>query len=66
MMQTRLILETAPRPKDSIVIAESWQDVEPILERNAMLRSMPQKSDWGKGQIWRSTWDLGQNTACEV
>ena len=42
MMQTRLILEAAPRPKDSIIVAESWQDVEPILERNKMLRSMPQ------------------------
>ena len=39
MMQTRLILETAPRVKDSIIIAESWQDVEPILEHNKMLRS---------------------------
>lgn len=24
------------------------QDVEPILERNKALRSMPQKSDWGR------------------
>lgn len=47
-MQTRLLLETAPRAKDSIIIAESMQDVEPILERNAALRSMPQKSDWGR------------------
>ena len=48
MMQTRLILEAAPRPKDSIIVAESWQDVEPILEHNKMLRSKPQKSDWGR------------------
>ena len=52
MMQTRLILEAAPRPKDSIIVAESWQDVEPILERNKMLRSMPQPprrpGDWGR------------------
>lgn len=26
----------------------SSDDVEPILDRNALLRSMPQKSDWGK------------------
>jgi hypothetical protein len=44
-METRLILEAAPRPKDSIIVAESMQDVEPILERNKMLRGMPQKSD---------------------
>ena len=48
MMQTRLILETAPRPKDSIIVAESWQDVEPILEHNKMLRSQQQRSDWGR------------------
>ena len=47
-MQTRLILDAAPRPKDSIIIVESMQDVEPILERNALLRTMPQKSDWGR------------------
>jgi hypothetical protein len=28
---TRLILEAAPRLRDSIIVAESWQDVEPIL-----------------------------------
>lgn len=27
---------------------ERVQDVEPILEHNKMLRSMPQKSDWGR------------------
>ena len=47
-MQTRLILEAAPRPKDSAIIADSWQDVEPILERNKWLRSQRQKSDWGR------------------
>jgi hypothetical protein len=41
-MQTRLILEEGVRPKDSLIIADSWQDVEPILERNKMLRAMPQ------------------------
>ena len=47
-MQTRLILEAAPRPKGSLIIAESWQDVQPILEHKKMLRSQPQKSDWGR------------------
>lgn len=27
---------------------ESVQDVEPILDHNAYLRSQPQKSDWGR------------------
>ena len=27
---------------------EHVQDVEPILERNRMLRAQPQKSDWGR------------------
>jgi hypothetical protein len=30
------------------LIRERVQDVEPILERNAMLRGMEQKSDWGR------------------
>jgi hypothetical protein len=47
-MHTRLILERAPKAKESLIIAESIQDVEPILERNKVLRSMPQKSDWGR------------------
>jgi len=47
-METRLILEQAPRAKDSLIIAESMQDVEPILERNKALRSTPQRSDWGR------------------
>ena len=40
------VLEAAPRAKDSIVVRESWQDVEPILEHNKMLRSQQQRSDW--------------------
>lgn len=47
-MQSRLLLDAAPRPRDSIIIAESMQDVEPILEHNKMLRTMPQHSDWGR------------------
>jgi hypothetical protein len=30
------------------VIFERVQDVEPILEHNKMLQTMPQKSDWGR------------------
>jgi len=47
-METRLILEKGVRPNDSIVIADSWQDVEPILEHNKELRTQSQKSDWGR------------------
>lgn len=47
-MQTTLILDSAPRPKDSIVIAKTIQDVEPILENNARLRTQQQRSDWGR------------------
>ena len=47
-METRLILEAAPQPKDSIIVVESMQDVEPILEHNKRLRSEPHKSDWGR------------------
>lgn len=47
-MQTRVLLEAAPHARDSLIHVHSMQDVEPILERNAMLRSLPQKSDWGR------------------
>jgi hypothetical protein len=47
-MKTELILDQAPRPKDSIIIAKTVQDVEPILENNAMLRTQQQRSDWGR------------------
>ena len=47
-MRTRLVLESAPRARDSIIIVQSMQDVEAILERNKLLRSMPQKSVWGR------------------
>ena len=33
---------------DKKIINYHEQDVEPILEHNAMLRSQPQKSDWGR------------------
>lgn len=47
-MFTRLHLDRAAQARDSLIIAESMQDVEPLLERNKQLRSMPQKSDWGR------------------
>ena len=37
-----------PDPNDKEVIAVTTQDVEPIVEHNALLRSMQQKSDWGR------------------
>lgn len=33
---------------DRSVAVVSQDDVEPVLERNKALRSMPQKSDWGR------------------
>jgi len=33
---------------ENVVHWERIQDVEAILERNKQLRSMPQKSDWGR------------------
>ena len=47
-MDTKLILDEAPRARDSLIHAYSVQDVEPILENNKLLRSMPQKSDFGR------------------
>jgi hypothetical protein len=34
--------------RDGKIIADSRQDVEPILKRNKTLRGEPQKSDWGR------------------
>jgi hypothetical protein len=36
------------RPDDSRFVIERVQDVEPVLEWNAMLRSQEQRSDWGR------------------
>lgn len=47
-MQTSLTLARGVKPTDSKIIAATEQDVEPILERNKMLRSMEQKSEWGR------------------
>lgn len=33
---------------EKLIIAETMQDVEPILERNKALRATPQQSDWGR------------------
>jgi hypothetical protein len=41
-MDTRLSLD------DGKLVVHTMQDVEPILERNKALRSMEQKSDWGR------------------
>ena len=43
-METKLHLDRS----EKLIIAHSLQDVEPILEHNKALRSMPQKSDWGR------------------
>jgi hypothetical protein len=43
-MLTRLVLDR----NDKKIVAVTEQDVEPILERNHYLRSVEQKSDWGR------------------
>ena len=43
-MPTRLTLDRS----ENLIVAETIQDVEPILEHNKMLGSIEQKSDWGK------------------
>jgi hypothetical protein len=47
-MRTNLLLDRTERK----IIAVTEQDVEPILERNHLLRSMPQsprrRGDWGR------------------
>jgi hypothetical protein len=42
-MRTDLLLDHA-----GTVIASATQDVEPILQRNAQLRSERQRGDWGR------------------
>lgn len=44
MLQTKIHLDSNGQD----LAIEHVQDVEPILERNKMLRSMEQKSDWGR------------------
>jgi len=43
-MLTELSLDRS----EKLVVARTMQDVEPILEQNKELRSMKQKSDWGR------------------
>lgn len=43
-MHTRISLDRG----EKLIVAETTQDVEPILDRNHALRSMEQRSDWGK------------------
>jgi hypothetical protein len=43
-MLTRLVLDR----NDKKIVAVTEQDCAPILERNHYLRSVPQKSDWGR------------------
>jgi len=47
-METRVTLDRSER----LIVAETMQDVEPILERNKALRSEPQpprrRGDWGR------------------
>jgi hypothetical protein len=42
-MRTEVLLDHT-----GTVIASTTQDVEPILERNKVLRGEPQRSDWGR------------------
>ena len=42
-MPTRTHLDSS-----GLIVAETMQDVEAILERNKLLRALPQKSDWGR------------------
>lgn len=44
MMLTRLSLDRS----EKLIVAETIQDVEPILEQNKMLRGEAQRSDWGR------------------
>jgi hypothetical protein len=43
-METRFNLDRG----EKLIVVENVQDVEPILERNKLLRSMEQRSDWGR------------------
>ena len=42
-MQTSVLLERGPRARESLLIAASMQDVEPILELNARERGEAQR-----------------------
>jgi len=62
-MPTRLHLDR----NEKLIIAEHVQDVEPILEHNKQLRSMPQKSDWARhiASIPNVIWEKWMNESQE-
>src|SRR5262245_60745118 len=47
-MQTSVLLERGPRARESLIIASSIQDVEPILELNARERGAARRGGWGR------------------
>ena len=47
-MQTSVLLERGPRARESLIIASSIQDVEPILALNARERGEAQRGDWAR------------------
>jgi hypothetical protein len=51
-LRTDVLLERGVTPRDSRIVASAWQDVAPILERNAALRAAPQpprrREDFGR------------------
>lgn len=41
-------MDTIIHQDGDLMVVENRQDVEPILDRNKELRSIPQRSDWGR------------------
>jgi hypothetical protein len=41
-------VQTLYHADGSVITVQRVQDVEPILEHNKILRTLPQKSDWGR------------------
>ena len=48
MVDTTLRLVPGSSPGSRDLIAHTYQDAEDIIERNKALRTLPQKSDWGR------------------
>jgi hypothetical protein len=48
VMLTNLLLDRAVQARESRIVADTWQDVEPILEANKAARASPAKTDWGR------------------
>lgn len=44
MLHTSVTLDRS----EKLIVVESWQDVEPVIEWNKRLQSIPQRSDWGR------------------